>query len=67
MPSVIDEETANILLVDANPTIERKKEGKKFQVTQKRLFEYKNPDGTKTLFIVCDANRIKLLKDENLK
>lgn len=64
MPSIIDEETANVLLVDAYPTIERKKEGMKFQVTQKRLFEYKNTDGGKTLFIVCDADRIKLLKDE---
>lgn len=58
LPSVLDEESAKIMLQDANPTVHRKKGGK-FQVTEKRIFNYKNPDGSETLFIVCDAKRLK--------
>tara|TARA_R110000868_G_scaffold203901_1_gene451814 strand:+ start:1017 stop:1262 length:246 start_codon:yes stop_codon:yes gene_type:complete len=57
LPSVIDEEAAQVLFQDANPTIERKRGGK-FLVKEKRFFEYSNPDGSKTVFIICDAERI---------
>lgn len=59
MPSILDQEAANVLLQDANPTIERRKEGRKYQVLSKRMFEYSNLDGSKTLFIICDVKRIK--------
>ena len=58
LPSVLDEEAAKIMLQDANPTVHRKANGRKYQVTSKRLFVYKNLDGTETLSIVCDATRI---------
>lgn len=59
LPSILDEETAKILLQQGDPTIERKRENKKFQVLNKRFFEYKNVDGSVILFIVCDAKTIK--------
>lgn len=59
MPTILDEESAKVIMQVANPTIERKKEGKKFQVTSKRFFEYNNLDGSKTLFIVCDCVKVK--------
>lgn len=58
LPSILDEETAKILLQQGNPTIERKRENKKFQVLNKRFFEYENTDGSKTLFIICDGKLI---------
>lgn len=58
-PSILNEHEARVLFQEQNPTIERKKENKKYQVTSKRLFEYKNTDGSLTLFIICDADRIK--------
>lgn len=62
MPSVLDKESAEVILQDALPTIDRKKNGRKYQVTQKRLFNYKQPDGTEVLFIVCDAVKIEKKK-----
>lgn len=59
MPSILDEETAKVILQDALPTIERKKDNRKYQVTEKRLFNYKLPDGNQILFIVCDCKKIK--------
>lgn len=59
MPSILDEETARVMLQEANPTVDRKKGGMKFQVLEKRLFEYKNVDGSTTLFIIADVKRIK--------
>ena len=58
LPSVLDEEAANVLLQDARPTVTRK-DGSKYLVTQKRMFEYRNLDGSKTLFIIADCIKLK--------
>lgn len=60
MPSVIDEEQFNVLAQDANPIIYRNKGKRKFQVTEKRMFNYRNADGSETVFIVCDCARLKI-------
>ncbi len=59
MPSILDKESADVLLQDALPVIDRKKNGRRYQVTEKRLFNYKQPDGSEVLFIICDAVRIE--------
>lgn len=58
MPSMIDESTAKVLLQDARATITRKRGGK-FLVVDRRLFEVDNVDGTTTLYIICDVERVK--------
>lgn len=60
MPSVIDEDQANVMMQDANPIIYRNKGKRKFQVTEKRMFNYQNADGSETVFIVCDCTRLKV-------
>lgn len=57
-PSILDEQTAEVILREDSPVIHRKKGGK-FKVIEKRLFEYSNIDGSKTLFIIVDATRYK--------
>ena len=58
MPSVLDKENADIMLQSGMPTVDRKANGKKYQLTGKRYFNFKNTDGTETLFIICDADEI---------
>lgn len=58
MPSVLDEVDSNKMLQPGMPTIERKANGKKYQVTSKRIFNYKGIDGSDILFIVCDGDEI---------
>ncbi len=58
MPSILDEDAAKIFMYDASPTITRK-DGRKFLVQQKRMFEYTHPDNHKTLFIIVDCKKIK--------
>lgn len=53
---VLNEYQAKIILQDAgNPTLTIKESGSKYLLTNKRLFEYTNTDGTTTLFIICDG------------
>lgn len=49
----INEETAKVLLQEANATIIRK--NVKWKVQDKRLFEYANLDGSVTLVIIVDV------------
>lgn len=62
MPTILSKEDANVLLQDAMPIIDRKKNGRRYKVTEKRIFNYHNKDGDETLFIVCDAERVSKLK-----
>lgn len=56
MPSILDEESAKVMMQPENQIVQRKKGGK-FRVTGKRMFEYTNTDGSKTLFIIADVIR----------
>lgn len=58
MPSILDEQTAKVMMLEDNQIVQRKKGGK-FRVTGKRMFEYTNTDGSKTLFIIADVIREK--------
>lgn len=58
LKSIVSESKAKILLRDENPVITRKENGGQYRVTDKKYFEYVNTDGTKTLFIVCNADKI---------
>lgn len=59
MHSILDEHDANVMMQDARPTVTRKdgKRAGKYLVMSKRLFEVKNPDGSLTLYIICDCVR----------
>ena len=59
LKSIISEESAKILLSDSGATITRKECGNRFRITSKKVFEYTNTDGTKTTFIIADADRQK--------
>lgn len=59
LKSIVSEQSANILLTDPGATITRKECGNSYTITSKRVFEYVNTDGTKTTFIVADADRKK--------
>jgi hypothetical protein len=57
---VLNEYQTKIILQDAaNPTLTIKENGSKYLLTNKRLFEYINTDGTTTLFIICDGVKQK--------
>lgn len=60
LKSILSEQSAELILKDVGrPTITRKEDGKKYLIMDKKLFEYKNLDGSITLFIVCNAEKIK--------
>lgn len=59
LKSYLSEANAKILLSDSGATITRKECGSKFRITSKKIFEYVNTDGSKTTFIVADADRQK--------
>lgn len=59
LKSILSEENAKVLLQEANPMITRKEDGMKYQVTDKKLFEYENTDGSKTIFIICNCQKQK--------
>lgn len=59
MPSVLTEEDAKLMMEPGNPTVDRKANGRKYQVNEKMMFNYKNTDGTETLFFICNCSEIK--------
>lgn len=56
--SMIDENQFQVLMQQDDATITRK-DGAKYTVRDRRLFEYKELDGSITLFVVCDAIKLK--------
>jgi len=59
LKSILSKENAQVILQgNGLPVVTRKEDGIKYQVLDKKLFEYDNTDETKTLFIVCNAKRI---------
>lgn len=63
MQKLITKEAGQRLLLHEMPTIEGvygDGEVRKYRVTEKRLFTVKNDaNGVETLFVICDADRIK--------
>lgn len=61
---LLDKEAGRLLAQHDRPTIEGeygpKKEARKYQVTDKKMFTLKDEvKGIETLFIICNADRIK--------
>ena len=60
LKSVLTKENADIILQDTGfPVVTRKEDGKKYQITSKKMFEYENTDQSKTLFIICGCKILK--------
>ncbi len=59
LKSIISEAGVNIILQDAGATITRKECGNRYKITSKKIFEYVNVDGSKTTFIIADADKQK--------
>ena len=57
LKSILSEHSANIVLNDSAATITRKECGNQYTITSKKVFEYTNTDGTKTTFIIADADK----------
>jgi len=56
--SILSEEVANkILSTSGNVTIKRKEDGEKYEILERRLFEYKQANGETVLFIICDCKK----------
>lgn len=59
LKSVLSKENAQIILQDkGNATITRKEDGVKYLLLDKKYFEYENTDLSKTLFIICNGQKI---------